>query len=76
MTNGARRHVTLPTEILEFLESYQTAHGLPSFSATGEAAVAALERQERQRAYQEYARKYTQNPSEQRDAELWLDLRL
>ena len=56
------------------LERYQAAHGLRSFSSAVEAATEALDRQERQQAYQQYARDYASDPGEQQAAEAWLGL--
>ncbi len=74
MTDTLRRHVMLPPEAVNLLEEYQASHGLRSFSSAVEAAVAALARQERQAAYQRYARDYAEDAGEQRDAEAWLGL--
>ena len=74
MTETQRRHVVLPPEAVNLLEEYQASHGLRSFSSAVEAAVAALARQERQAAYQLYARDYAEDENERQHAEAWLAL--
>ena len=72
MTNAQRKHVLLPAQVTAFLEEYQARHHLSSFSATVEAAALALQQQELERSYREYANDYAQNAQEQQDAERWL----
>lgn len=66
--------MVLPPEAVSLLEEYQASHGLRSFSSAVEAAVAALARQERQAAYEQYARDYAEDALERQSAEAWLDL--
>ncbi|WP_133161795.1 hypothetical protein [Deinococcus koreensis] len=73
MTETHRKHVVFPDHVLRFLERYQREHGLPSFSATIEAATKALEQQERRDAYARYAQDYASDPQAQAEAEQWLE---
>lgn len=66
--------MTLRAETVRFLEAYRRHNGLPSFSATVEAAVDALQALELERAYREFAVGYEQDAEQQREAEAWLDM--
>jgi Arc/MetJ-type ribon-helix-helix transcriptional regulator len=46
-------NATVPEHLLEFLESYQKSHALPSRSAALSAAIHALQELELQRGYEE-----------------------
>ena len=72
MSQAHRKHIVLPEQTLRFLERYQQQHNLDSFSATIEAASLALQQQELQRAYAQYAEDYARDPQAQAEAEVWL----
>ena len=73
MTQTHRKHVVVPQDTLSFLEAYQLKHGLPSFSATIEAAAQALRQQELRQAYEQYSQEYAADSQAQADADAWLD---
>jgi hypothetical protein len=74
MENTQRRHITLPTSTLEYLEDYQRLKGLPNFSATIEAAVQALKKENLISGYKEFANNYANSKKMQEEAESWLEL--
>ncbi|MFC6619300.1 hypothetical protein [Deinococcus radiophilus] len=74
MTHSTRRHIAFDTQTLQFLEQYQERHGLPSFSATIEAAAAALQERELREGYERFARDYAGDEQARQEAEAWLGL--
>lgn len=72
--NTLRKHITLPKSDYEFLENYQHRQGLPNFSATIEAAVAALKKQSLISGYEQFATDYAASKTMQKEADTWLDL--
>lgn len=76
MERVQRKHVTLAPATVRFLEAFQEANQLASFSAAVEAAAESLRERQLADAYQRYEEFYTQNPSERQEAEAWLALPL
>lgn len=76
MTQAQRKHVTLAPETVRFLESFQEANRLTSFSAAVEAAAESLRERQLAEAYQRYGDFYAQDARERQEAEAWLALPL
>jgi predicted KAP-like P-loop ATPase len=74
MESTLRKHITLPKSAYDFLEDYQQQKGLPNFSATIEAAVAALKQQSLIAGYEQFATDYATSKDMQKEAESWLEL--
>ena len=67
-----RKHITLPKSTYDFLADYQRRENL-SFSATIEAAVEALKKQNLVAGYEQFAEDYAASEEMQKEAAAWLD---
>lgn len=74
MEQAQRKHVTLAPETVRFLEAFQEANRLASFSAAVEAAAESLRERQLADAYLRYEAFYAQDARERQEAEAWLAL--